>query len=299
MRVGSYAFLTDAGDLTSGATTVAEVSGAAALLLNSHGYVDRDYNSALGAVEVGDRVTWFPGIGSCWYHDRVTEILIDPPAPSRKLIRIANDTEEACGGTAARQSDPDCLDDFRANVAALGWNNPPSERDIGPDGIRILPYRYPVEGSHTYRLGLGVSASDVVIDVPAGMRLVDAAIALLSSGTDYATYIDEVSGGAVSFNPETGDNVYWFVPSPDGASQPPADVVARCAALVASIRVAPLPWRIAGDTLGSRRWRLRARPFCCSVREPQDRSNPLRLMSATPTTSLGSERSGRKPAAAG
>ena len=152
MRVGSYAFLTDAGDLTSGATTMAEVSGAAALLLNSHGSLDRDYTSALATVEVGDRLTWFPGTASCWYHDRVTEILIDPPAPSRKLIRIANDTEEACGDTAARQSDPNYLDDFRANVAALGWDSPPSERDIGPDGIRSLPYRYPVEGSHTYRL---------------------------------------------------------------------------------------------------------------------------------------------------
>ena len=81
VRVGSYAFLTDAGDLTSGATTVVGVSGAAALLLNSHGYVDRDYTSALGTVEVGDRVTWFPGTGSCWFHDRVTEILIDPPRP--------------------------------------------------------------------------------------------------------------------------------------------------------------------------------------------------------------------------
>ena len=146
--------------------------------------MDRDYTSALGTVEVGDRVTWFPGTGSCWHHDRVTEILIDPPAPSRKLIRIANDSEHACGGAAARQSDPNYLDDVRANVAAFGWNNPPSERDVGPDGIRILPYRYPVEGSHTYRLAFGVSASDVLIDVPAGMRLIDAATALLSSDTD-------------------------------------------------------------------------------------------------------------------
>ena len=181
--------------------------------------MDRDYTSALATVEVGERVTWFPGTGSCWHHDRVTEILIDPPAPSRKLIRIANDSEDACGGAAARQSDPNYLDDVRANVAALGWNEPPSEPGIGPDGIRILPYRYPVEGSHAYRLGLGVSASDVVIDVPAGMRLVNAATALLSNGTDYATYIDEVNGGAVSFNPETGYNVYYFVPTPDGESQ--------------------------------------------------------------------------------
>ena len=94
---GSYAFLTDAADLTSGATTFAKASAAEALLLNTSGYGGRDYAEALAAVEVGDRITWYIS-ATCWRHYRVTEILAAPPARARKLFRIALEAEDPCGG---------------------------------------------------------------------------------------------------------------------------------------------------------------------------------------------------------
>ena len=92
---GSYAFLTDADDLTSGATTFADVSGAVALLLNASGYAGRDYADAdvLATVQSGERITWRFS-SNCWYSYRVVQVLTDPPAPARKLFKIALDSED-------------------------------------------------------------------------------------------------------------------------------------------------------------------------------------------------------------
>ncbi len=238
VRPGSYAFLTDADDLTSGATTFAEMSSAAALLLNTSGYGGRDYAAVLEAVEVGNRITWFSG---CWYHYRVTEILADPPAPARKLFRIALEAEDPCGFTEAQTVGPNYFNDFRDRVAAFGWdNNPPSEPHIGPDGIRIVPYKYAAEGGHTYRL-LGRSRpTSIVIDVPAGMRLIYLGFPH-SHGPILATYEDEATGSLLFMSPYTGRHAVYRVKTPEGWVEPPADVAARFEALIASIREQPLP----------------------------------------------------------
>ena len=238
MARGSYAFLTDADDLTSGATTFAEVSGAEALLFNTGGYGGRDYADALATVKVGDRITWFAG---CWYHYRVTEILADPPAPTRKLLRIALEVEDPCGATAAQRSDPTYFDERRDRYAVLGWDDrPPSEPEIGPDGIRIMPYQYAAEGGHTYRLDGDARPTSIVIDVPSGMRLIFAGIPL-SHGPALATYIDEATGSFLVLNPYTGRYAGYRVEIPEGETEPPSDIIARFEALIASIREVPLP----------------------------------------------------------
>lgn len=235
---GSYAFLTDAADLTSGATTFAEVSGAEALLLNERGYVDRDHAEVLAAVEVDDRITWFAG---CWYHYRVTEILADPPAPARKLFRIALVAEDPCGATAAQRGDPAYFDEWRDRYTVFSWDDrPPSEPEIGPDGIRIMPYQYAAEGGHTYRLDGGARPTSIVIDVPLGMRLIFVGIPL-SHGSALATYVDGATDSFLVLNPYTGRNAGYRVKVSEGETEPPSDVVARFEALIASIREVPLP----------------------------------------------------------
>ena len=238
VRAGSYAFLKDADDLTSGATTFAEASGAEALLLNARGYARSYYGAALAAVRVGERFTWRP-YSRCWYHYRVTEILSVPAASSRKLFRIALLSEDPCGVAAARSGDAGSyFDESRDNYATFSWGDPPNAPLVGPDGIRIMPGRYPAEGGHTYRL---LEGGPIVIDVPAGMRLSFGSAALTSNGTISATYVDEVTGGLLLLDPVTGLDVAYYVETPAGETEPPADVVARFKALIASIREVPLP----------------------------------------------------------
>ena len=238
VRPGSYAFLTDADDLTSGATTFTEVSSAEALLLNTKGYVGRYYGSVLATAQVGDRITWLPNSG-CWYHYRITAIPRNPPAPARKLFRVALAASDPCGSAAPGSRNAKIyFDETRGNTTTFGWNNPPSEPHIGPDGVRILPSRYAVEGGHTYRLN---SRTSIVVDVPLGMQLIRARVGLSSSGGLYATYVDAASGGDFSLYASTGDGVDYYVPTPEGETEPPADVVARFEALIASIREQPLP----------------------------------------------------------
>lgn len=237
---GSYAFLTDAADLTSGATTFAEASAAEALLLNTRGYGGRNYTEALATVEVGDRITWYLSV-TCWRHYRVTQILADPPAPARKLLRIELEAEDPCGATAAQQSDPAYFNEARDRYAFFGWeDDPPNAPEIGPDGIRILPFRYPADGGHTYRLiGRGGQPSLIVIDVPAGMRLISRGGAW-PPGTS-ATYEDKASGSFLWLRPDSGRYADYLTKTSEGWVNPPADVATRFEALIASIREVPLP----------------------------------------------------------
>ena len=235
---GSYAFLTDAADLASGATTFAGVSGAEALLFNERGYVDRDHAEVLAAVEVGDRITWFAG---CWYHYRVTEILADPPAPARKLLRIALEAEDPCGATAAQRSDPTYFNEARDRHVFFGWeDDPPNEPEIGPDGIRIIPHKHAADGGHTYRLYRRGQPTSLVIDVPSGMQLIDLG-APRSYGPALNTYEDEVSGSFLWLSPYTGRHAGYLMKTPDSWTDTPADVAARFEALIASVREVPLP----------------------------------------------------------
>ena len=236
-RRGAYAFLTDADDLTSGATTFAEASAAAALLLNVSGYVSRYYGAVLATVQAGDRITWHPYSG-CWYHYRVTEVLSVPTAPARKLFRIALESEAPCGVAAARSGNAKSyFDESRDNFATFGWDPPPNVPRVGADGIRIMPLDYPVEGGRTYRLS---HRSPVVIDVPAGMTLTRSGYVWQSDGTAQASYVDAASGADFSLDPHSGAGVAYFVPTPNGETQPPAEVAARFETIIASIRLVPL-----------------------------------------------------------
>ena len=234
LRPNSYAFLTDAADLTSGATTFAEVSGAEALLLNASSNYTSRAAEILAAVKVGDRITWFI---SCWYHYRITEILPDPPAPARKLLRVALEAEYPCVTTPAQLDDPDYFDEARDWYVSFYWDDyPPSQPRIGPDGVRILPIGYPVEGGHTYRL------SDVgygfVIDVPAGMRLIYQGISDEEDPGGYWTAFleDEASGASLALDYPSGEYVGRYIPPEYRSSGDPRDIDALFDAIVWSVR---------------------------------------------------------------
>ena len=236
-RPHAYAFLKDADDLTSGAATFAEVSSAEALLLNTDGY--GDYADFLSTVQVGDRFTWNL-YGGCWYHYRVTAILADPPPPERKLFRIALVTEDPCSVVAARDDNAKSyFNEYRDRYVTFGWNlPPPSEPLIGADGIRIFPLDYPVEGGHTYRLSEWGSPRPVVIDVPAGMRLIDR-----GSSDDWIVWFeDEASGAWLGLRSWTGrEESRGDIPAEQGSGSETRNVGALFDAIVASARVQPLP----------------------------------------------------------
>ena len=236
----SYVFLKDADDLTSGAATFAEVSSAEALLLNTQGY--GDYADVLATVQVGDRFTWHLYYG-CWYHYRVTAILADPPAPARKLFRIALVTEDPCGVAAARDGNAKSYFNESRNIyATFSWNlPPPSEPRIGADGIRIFSHDYPVEGGHTYRLSEFGSPSPVVIDVPADMRLIDSGVSEDFGGTWTAFFVDEASGAILALDFYTGSYVGRYIPPEHNPASGTRDVGALFDAIVESARVQPLP----------------------------------------------------------
>ena len=239
-RPGSYAFLKDTDDLTSGAVTFAEVSTAEALLLNASGYGGRNYTEVLSTVQAGDRITWFP-YPRCWYHYRVTEILADPPPPARKLFRITLVTADPCGVAAAGASNAKSyFNEFRDTLATFGWDPPPNEPRVGADGIRILPGRYPAEGGRTYRLMEWGYPTPIVIDVPAGMRLITRG-GLWSHGPTLYTYVDEATGSTLWLRPYTGQRAGYSVETPDSEKALAADVAARFDAIIASIREVPLP----------------------------------------------------------
>jgi len=240
---GRYTFLTKHNDLRSVATTLAQVSSAAALLLHNVGQDSQDYNSALAAVQVGDRFTWYMAV-DCWVSYSVTEKLSHQSTTTLIISHVQTDAAATCGLTPEQQQDPSSFTRFRDRFAALQWNQLlPNEPEIGPDGIRILLTRVAVEGGHTYRLRVG-EPTDVLIDIPVGMRLkyTGYAMAFTRSGTFlYANYIDLASGGFLGLDPVSGDDPSYFVPLAAGQLQPSPEARSRFEALIDSIRTVPLP----------------------------------------------------------
>ena len=241
MRDSSYAFLTDADDLTSGARTFAETSGAVALLINTEGYGGRDYTAALATVQAGDLIKWIRNNDNfdfdCRYDYRVIKALPDPPEPARRLFRIALEDESQCNISAAQRNDPNYFDRVRGNIAAFDLEDPTTY--VGTDGVRLMSYE--IEGGHTYRMvGFGKPTS-IVVDVPAGMRLTYEGGVMFTDGRLTETFVDEVSGWAITLSPFHVWDADYFAPTPDGRAEGPADVIARFEALIDSIRVSPLP----------------------------------------------------------
>ena len=243
IRGSAYAFLTDADDLTSGARTFAEASGAVALLINTEGYRGQDYTAALATVQAGDRIRWSRHNRSfdvdCWYDYRVIEVLPDPPEPARRLFRIALEDESQCNISAAQRNDPNYLNRARGYLDVFELKDPIPQ--AGLDGVRLLSYENAVEGGHTYRMvGFGKPTS-IVVDVPAGMRLTYEGGVMYTDGRLTETFVDEISGWAVTLSPFHVWDADYSAPTSDGRAQGPADVIARFEALIDSIRVSPLP----------------------------------------------------------
>ena len=193
---GSYAFLEDASDLTSGFSIGnAWVQGYAEGLLvhrTDAGGVSR--SGFYGDVEAGDAFTVWYAEG-CWGHYEVTDVLADPPvAAPRKRFAIEGVTYEynAC---------LDATGEFRVGVGAdieFRWGPPPPLR-VGSDGIPYMRGGQPVEGGRTYRL-----SSTLVIDVPEGMRLIYRYATLNSDGTNSVSLKDEESGSLLSLDAWSG-----------------------------------------------------------------------------------------------
>ena len=241
IRSGAYAFLTDADDLTSGARTFAETSGAVALLINTEGYGGRDYTAALATVQAGDLIKWIRNNDNfdfdCRYDYRVIKALPDPPEPARRLFRIALEDESQCNISAAQRNDPNYFNRVRGNVAAFRLEDPTPY--VGTDGVRQMSYE--IEGGHTYRMvGFGRPTS-IVVDVPAGMRLIYEGGVMYTDGRLTENFVDEISGWAVTLSPFHVRDTNYSAPTPDGRAEGPADVIARFEALIDSIRVSPLP----------------------------------------------------------
>ncbi len=235
---GSYAFLIDPADLTSGATTFVQVSSATALLVNTNGYRDRDYTSNFAAIQVGDHFTWHAPT-SCWYHFRVTTVLAAPPGSARKLFGIALETEDPCTYMADSVNHFNSRRDWRASLV---WNSiPPDEPKIGPDGIRIIPYGYRVEGGHTYRLTILGQPTPFVIDVPVGMSLIDFGGFVPSDGPFMISYEDVVSDATLFMDPYDIESAVYFKFIDGVHEELPPDLVAKFEAILASHREAPLP----------------------------------------------------------
>ena len=227
---GSYAFLSDARDLTSGITNFASAPTAAALLVNVEGYGGRDYADFLDGVVVGDTFTW-RHTARCWFAYRVTGLKSDPPAPARKMFAIKLTVQDSCA-VPIQDPGPGSFD-------VIEWGPPPSEPVIGPDGIRVFPDRYPVAGGHTYRLtenGYGISW--IVVDVPAGMQLIQ-----LGASEEFGGYItvflrDLASGAMLALDYDTGEEVGRYIPLRYSAA---SKVSAQFDAIAASARVQRRP----------------------------------------------------------
>ena len=227
---GAYALLADAADLTSGIVNFADAPTAAALLVNVIGYRSRHHADFLDSVAVGDSFTW-EHVPSCWFAYRVTDVLSDPPAPARKLFTIELTAQDACTAPVS----------VRGSYDRLIWGPAPNEPSIGSDGIRILPTGYPVEGGRTYRISDYGSPGRVVIDVPAGMRLIYTGGGENSGGVIQIDLIDEVSGARLSLTFGTGEELGRRIPTEQGSDGETRDIGALFDAIVASARVQPEP----------------------------------------------------------
>lgn len=165
---GSYAFLEDISDLTSGKVGTGWLRGYAEGLLAHRTDAEGVSRSAFySEVAVGDEFTvWVTD--DCWGHYAVTSVLADPPAPPRKRFAIGGVTYVHKG----------CDDTIAANAPVeFRWGTPPT-LEVGTDGIPWARQDQPLDGGSAYRVSSGL-----VVDVPAGMTLIYRGWALNDNGT--------------------------------------------------------------------------------------------------------------------
>ena len=100
------------------------------------------------------------------------------------------------------------------------WGPPPA-LVMGADGIPWMRGGQPVTGGRTYRVQ-GHPSHSLVIDVPAGMRLINLGWVIQSNGTFTIRLEDEESGARLGLDAVVGEeHGRWFPPvtsGPSGAS---------------------------------------------------------------------------------
>ena len=180
-----------------------------------------------GGVRAGDAFTVWYAEG-CWGHYEVAGVLADPPAVPRKRFAIEGVSYEfgACRDAAG---------EFRVGAGAgveFRWGPPPPHR-VGADGIAVMRGGQPAEGGRAYRV-----SSTLVIDVPAGMRLIYTGSARDNTGTLALGLKDEESGSWLALDPWIGFELGRTIIA-SGASGSSRDVGALFDAIVASSRTAP------------------------------------------------------------
>lgn len=189
---GSYAFLSDAGDLQS-RSAPRPSTDSEALLIHQSDAGGSSRVAFYAEIVAGDTFDWVLEGDDCYTRFTVTEVLPDPTgSPPRKLfaIELRHVVGLKCVG-------PQLTDEIQP--VQFRWKPPPWR--VGPDGIRQMLPNEPITGPGKYRLHAG---SEVVIRIPAGMT-VEVVDAGYSGGYWYSAVVDVESGAKLYFNDDTGE----------------------------------------------------------------------------------------------
>ena len=199
---GSYAFLEDPSDLTSGYGGDGWLPGFDEGLAVHQTDADGVSRSGFyGDVEAGDEFTVWHADG-CWGHYEVTAVLADPPAPPRKRFAIEGVTYVSKG----------CDDTVEADATIEFRWGPPPPLEVGADGIPVMRVGQPIEGGRAYRV-LWDGPNGLVIDVPTGMTLTFTGGVLHFGGPLAIGLEDAESGSILSLDELTGaEYSRWIAP---------------------------------------------------------------------------------------
>ena len=205
---GSYAFLETAGDATSAITTFEYgYSGVVELRIHPTDAGGTSRAAFYDTVQVGDSFDYQTDEFDCAFRFEVTSVgsAATPRTFGVEYVR-------SYGGRCST-----VVDDASAprDVRFL-WKVPPGLP--GPDGVPVLLRNEPA-GQGTYRLRAGWAW---VIDVPAGMRVIQDGTRILEPAADapadapriVVVLRDGETDSALSINPETGREVQRRIASP-------------------------------------------------------------------------------------
>ncbi len=199
---GSHALLTNTRSTASAADNFVDLYDATALLVNMSDSAGVSHAAIYESIEVGDVVEWVPVRSpDCWKRYRVKAILPDPPGdPPRKLLAV-KELPEFLDECPARYF-VDLIGEEGLQVE-LRWHPPPT-RPGSPGRPPVMLQDQPVPGGATYRVA---PHSPLVIDVPAGMRLMRFTGFVLGGGRYILGLQDVVSGSLLHLDLNTGEEL--------------------------------------------------------------------------------------------
>ena len=199
---GSHALLTNTRSTASAADNFVDLYDATALLVNMSDSAGVSHAAIYESIEVGDVVEWVPVRSpDCWKRYRVKAILPDPPGdPPRKLLAV-KELPEFLDECPARYF-VDLIGEGGLQVE-LRWHPPPT-RPGSPGRPPVMLQDQPVPGGATYRVA---PHSPLVIDVPAGMRLMRFTGFVLGGGRYILGLQDVVSGSLLHLDLNTGEEL--------------------------------------------------------------------------------------------